>query len=662
MQSQKPNLLADQEWILTNGIGGYALGFGNLINKRKYNGLLIASVNSLKRVHLVASIEERIETEGTYFYLDSNYYANCIYPNGYLHMIRSWLRPYPAFIYSSDPFSDNYLIFKEIFMVSGKNAVAVKYSNLSGMAISLTLRPKLTLRDHHFVNACGLWNHTGLEKKVRENHMYVKRLDNDCELYIYPEKGDMVETNTTYNSVHYPMEALRGYESVEDLISPLRIDLGLTPGESATIVFSSGPVDKPFEMAGGAELNYKKFPLPRSHPEIIKPLSVEALKSFNDSEFDKSSYHSLVEQAARDFVIGDDIIAGYPWFGPWGRDTLIAMDSFGYLPGGRELAKKILKKYGSCLRGGLLPNTFGEGGVGLNYDSIDAPLWYILQCYQYGDGDPELTHYISQIISGLLYEEDHPFHVDDDGLISIREGDYALTWMDAKIYNSPVTPRFGKPVEINALWYNALCIASGLIKKNNTPLQIKEIKKLSEKVRSSFQKFVGDEYLADRLENNLPIWEIRPNAVTALSLPFDCVGREIMRKVWSVAGKELLTPYGLRSLSHRHPAFKRKYIGNQKQRDLTYHQGTVWTYLLLPFVKLTLKALGGEKSPAEISKIAAGYVWDLRDGFLKGSMASVAEVWDGIDPYFPKGCPAQAWSVFGLLGIEGLISERDGGL
>jgi glycogen debranching enzyme len=182
-----------------------------------------------------------------------------------------------------------------------------------------------------------------------------------------------------------------------------------------------------------------------------------------------------------------------------------------------------------------------------------------------------------------------------------------------------------------------------------------EIKNLSEKVAESMKSFIGPQYLADRIENGYPVWEVRPNAVTAVSLPFDFTTKDVMKRVWKMTRDALLTPYGLRTLDPLHPAYKQKYIGSQKQRDLAYHQGTVWPYLLGDFAKLSAKVLSAEYSHSELFKEIGGYVWAFRDAFMRGEFASVAEVWDGSDPYFPKGCPAQAWSVFALLEIENML-------
>lgn len=667
MQYASLQVLSDREWIMTNGLGGYSLGFGNMINKRKYNGLLIAGASDLKRVHILATLEEKVETENAFFYIDSNHYPNCMYPNGYDHLVRSWLRPYPAALYSSVPHDEDNLIFKEIFLLKDVNAVAVKYTNLGKKTFSMRVRPKFTLRDHHHVNAQGTWNWCGTEKDVHSNYFSFKRLDSGYEAFGYAEDGEIYEEMLVFGSTYYPTEAGRGYDAVEDLISPVRIMLSLQPGKSSYLLFSSEPIAEPKRKAIDAERFYKKYPLPSDHPSNVKTSLILNNAGNRNVVFDKDDYAKILELATEEFIVkNSDIIAGFPWFGAWGRDTLISMSALKYMKNGPELAKKILKKYGSEIKNGMMPNTFGEGGAGLNYDTVDAPLWYVMRAWEFGNNDPELFANSVNIVLNYMYNENNPFFMAGDGLIEIRISEHAMTWMDARIYNNPVTPRHGKPVEINALWFNALNALREMAKSAHVSelrndglhCDLKQLDGLIEKVKLSMKKFVGDNFLADRLEGDNPIFEIRPNAVTALSLPFDFADKDVIKKVWKTAKDKLLTLYGLRTLDPAHPAFKQKYIGNQKQRDMAYHQGTTWAYLLLPFANLTAKALKDDRTKEEISKEISGYVWALRDGMMRGELASIAEVWDGQDPYFPKGCPAQAWSTFALFEIEQMLLKK----
>jgi predicted glycogen debranching enzyme len=390
----------------------------------------------------------------------------------------------------------------------------------------------------------------------------------------------------------------------------------------------------------------------------------------NQPVYSQEAYLQTLDLAARDFLANDDLIAGYPWFGPWSRDTLISLGALRHLKGGPRQAVRILKKYGREIKGGLLPNVFGEGGRGTNYDSVDAPLWYVLRGHEFAPRDKELFGRCREIVLSFLFDPDPRVHVGDDGLIDIRPGEYALTWMDAKVYGQPVTPRWGKPVEINALWYNALMAllemarAQGLEETDNLALRAAKINlmglaELAREVRRSLQGFVVGDYLADRLTDQGPVTEIRPNAVVAAALPFDWLDRKTLVDVLKKAEEELLTSKGLRSLSLHAPGFKKKYLGNQKQRDLTYHQGTVWAWLLWPMAQLYLKVHQGKKNPEALARALTNFVWRFRSAFRRNHIASVAEIWDGLEPELPKGCPAQAWSTLALLQIEQVIKELE---
>ena len=656
------------EWILTNGLGGYALGYGNLLAERKYNSLLTASLDRFERIQVLNSMEEEVEWQGARFNLDSNHYPECIHPQGYTHIVKTWLRPYPTVLYSSDPVSESYLILKEIRLIQGANGVVISYTNLGDQPVNMTLRPKFSLRDHHHLNSPGSWDQGGFSVQVQDRSFSLTREGIGLTATAWLEFGSAVDNPTVYRNVYYPQESSRGYDAVEDLFSPVGLWLTLAPGQTDRLVVGTDLEGDPFAQADAAQAHYAKSPLPLDHPLLIKDGPRWLKKVLEDRKlFSEAQYMEILALAAQDFLTRDDMIAGFPWFGPWSRDSLMALEGLNHLKNGKRLAVRILKKYGKAIKGGLLPNVFGEGNYGLNYDAVDSALWYVLRCRQFAPLDKELFRRCREIVLGLLFNPDPRLTVGDDGLVEIREGDYALTWMDAKIYGRPVTPRWGKPVEINALWYNALCSFGEMAKEQGLgeddsislkphKISLNGLAELAREVRRGLQYFVGDGYLADRLTAEGPVMEVRPNAVVALSLPFDWLDRETMAQVYEKAKAELLTAKGLRSLSPAHPGFKKKYLGATKQRDLAYHQGTVWAWPLWPLAQLYLKVHQETKSPAEMAKDLTGMVWRFRSAFLRNHIASVAEIWDGLKPDLPKGCPAQAWSVMALLCIEHLIA------
>jgi predicted glycogen debranching enzyme len=671
MRSEYQGEAQHHEWLLTNGTGGYALGYGSFINQRKYNGLLIASDRNFHRRHILAGIEELAGFRGNTFPLDANHYPNCIYPNGFEHIVKSWLRPYPAALYSSQPPAQDFIILKEVRMPAGVNAVVVSYTNLGQQPMTLTLRPKFSLRNHHYVNLPGTWDRQPPEVTVfDETDWSIRRPDNGCMAWCRCPTGKVTPDPVVYRQVYYPLEASRGYEATEDLYAPVMITIMLPPGTTHHLVCAAEELRNPPALIDAVLERYRDLPLPADHPRTRgrQKTSLIATATNDDDLFTFTAYRKLLGQAAADFLTADDIIAGYPWFGPWGRDSLISLGGVLCLPEHRPLIPRLLAKYGRHLKNGLLPNVFGEGGEGMNYDTVDASLWYCVRLYEYcrqmGEIDDKLLETAARIVLNYRFNRTLPFSFDpEDGLISLNAPHQALTWMDAKVYQHPVTPRLGKPVEINALWYNAVRAVHALAKKSASTaisyrrwrLKMKELAELAQQIETGFQAFVIDGFLADRIGTDGPVAEIRPNAVIAAALPFDVVPTEMLPKIWETARRELLTPYGLRTLSPRHPAYKRKYIGNQKQRDMAYHQGSTWAFLLAPMARLYEKAFRRTKPAAERRAELEKLIWRFRRGFMKGHIASVAELWDGDQPHVPKGCPAQAWSVMAVVEIEDLI-------
>jgi len=320
-----------------------------------------------------------------------------------------------------------------------------------------------------------------------------------------------------------------------------------------------------------------------------------------------------------------------------------------------------------------LPNVIGEGGEGTNYNTIDASLWFavrIMDCYDLITDEKikiRLFSYLTEIIGNYSFNKLLPFYTDDDGLLEIKTGDHALTWMDAQVYGKPVTPRWGKPVEINALWYNALKTFEKITKENNKKnfnlkyikFSLKDISEIISKIEKSAEKFIVHNHLVDRIENNSPIDEFRPNMIIALSLPHRLWSHEVMENSWKLAHEELLTPYGLRTLSPRNSSFKKKFIGSQTQLDMAYHQGTVWAWLFGPFVESFYIINKKKMKKAEIKNAVDLFVDKFKQGIIKGHIDSIAEVWDGDNPHFPKGCPAQAWSVAAMITAEHIFDKLE---
>lgn len=659
------------EWVLSNSKGGYAFGPANLLNHRKYHGLLIASDSNFKRTHLVSSIEENIETkEGISFFLDSNNYSNVVYPQGYRHIIKYYLRPFPSFLYSTTPSTSGVLILKTIQMHADLNYAVVKYKNLGKLPLWVILRPKFTLRDHHTVHKTGYWDSAyydiNIDQKV--GSLSVEGM----EAHVFASKGDIFSEPLIYRTVVYPTEIIRGYEAVEDLLAPFRINVELNAGEELVLVFSDSISDDFDKIAFEADKRYQANPLSINYPLILKSKSdkIIAKVAESDKAFEYAGYLNILKLSLTEFVANDDLVAGFPWFTAWGRDTMISMEALKYLDGGLNLAFRILKKYGERMRDGIIPNTLGEGGIGSNYDTVDASLLFGMRILEYWDkfdkdvrGD--LYTFVADVIAHYLVNPNLPFHVDlEDGLITIHpHTNLALTWMDAKVSGEPVTPRYGKPIEINALWYYLIQLFLARVDKEGfgeihfeeKNIPVSRLETIARKAKKSLKSFYKDGTFADRIEDSNLIMELRPNYIIALSLPINIFNKEEMKVGYQLAKGKLLTPYGLRSLSPDHPAFRKRYMGNQRTRDLAYHQGTIWVWLLLPMAKVAAKIFSRNKNILfkELREIVSSF----RDGFMKGEIASIPEIYEGAEPNLPKGAPAQCWSVAAVFIIEKMIDE-----
>ncbi len=662
------------EWILTNKLGAYALGTGNLINQRKYHGLLVASDKNFNRHHLVAGMEEKVEWRGEVIHMDSNNYSNCIYPEGFLHLVKPWLRPYPAFLYSALPHQNEILIFKEIMMDNESNTTLVKYGNLGKHLLHFNLHPKFTMCPHHEINAHGSLDyidyHTQIDETGQGAAFSALRVNNGIKVFGHALKATVSHNRYVYYNVYYPWEVMSGYEGIGDQISLYQIDFDLAPAESNYILFSDQPISDPIEMIERIEARYSMLPKAIDYPMYADAEdNLLAKLDYEDNFlFDRKGYLKLLEFALQDFITEDDVVAGYPFYGPWGRDTMVVLNAMLHNSTSLDLVERILRKYSMHIKDGLIPNMLAESGREANYDSIDASLWYIILLWKLGKKKKNKKYWkdaydlTARIIGALMEQTDKPYRVRKDGLIELDPSFAHGTWMDVRVDGKAVCPRWGAPVEINSLWFNALSAYEAICEAHNSTGSTKinakaEYLLLKDKVKDSFRKFWTGEFLADRLEGDKAIIEIRPNAIIALSLPWQPLPHDIMKQVLERTFKELYTFYGIRTLSPNDPRFRKKYYGTQRERDRAYYNGSVWAWLFGPFCGLYLKVYGAQKSETEIVKTIGDIIGVLRNSFMKGHIASVAEVWDGDTPHFPKGAPAQAWSVAALYNIETYLEK-----
>ena len=660
------------EWILTNKLGSYALGTGNLINQRKYHGLLIASDKQFNRRHLIAGMEEKVEWRGEIIHLDSNNYSNCIYPEGFLYLVKPWLRPYPIFLYSAIPHQNEILIRKEIMMDADSNTVLVKYTNLGHHKLHFKIHPKYTMAIHHELNQPGSLDYaefdTDLSNTEEGGAFAASRRSNGYKAYGITQKGDVEANRYVYYNVYYPWEVMGGYPGIGDQISLFEISFDLRPNESNILLFSDQNILNPQTVIGKIEQRYADLPKPSDYPALAdEDDTLLSNLDYNDNKlFKPSEYMKLLEFSLRDFLANDDIVKGYPYYGVWGRDTMVVLNALLHMPGNLETIERILRKYSRQIKDGLIPNLLSESGREANHDTVDATLWYIILVWKVGKTKAsdkywqEVIPMVEAIIRAVLSNGRYPFMVRPDGLIELKPEFAHASWMDVRIDNQAVNPRDGAPVEINALWYNAICAYEsmhlGLAEISGKPsVPDAGIMVYKEKVKASFQKFWSGDYLADRLKADEQVCEIRPNALLALALPFELLSRDKMEQVFLVAKAKLYTKYGIRSLAPEDIRFRKKYYGTQRDRDQAIHNGSVWAWLLSAYCGLFVKVYRGTKPDQEIAESLKEIISSFSNGFMKGHIASVAEVWDGDSPHFPKGAPAHAMSVAAIYNIESFI-------
>jgi len=458
-------------------------------------------------------------------------------------------------------------------------------------------------------------------------------------LYFYA-KPDSVETKADwYFRFVYPVEQERGLDFEEDLFSPMELSFRIPVGETVFIVTSTE----------------KKSNV---NPEALVSAELARREQFA-REKDPTRQALLI--AADSFIAkrGKElttVLAGYPWFTDWGRDTMIALPGLTLTSGKFDVAKKILLSFARYCDKGMIPNVFPDAGETPEYNTVDASLWFVVAAWKYwkasGDdaGAKQLLPALSEVIKFYRDGTRYDIYADTDGLITAGTPGTQLTWMDVRVDGYVPTPRHGKPVEINALWLNALLMVAEMEEKLAGDIQSAVIlRKLSDQVAGSFVKafwYADGGYLYDVVQGNFRDPAIRPNQIFAVSLPYSALDKAQQKSVFDVVTKHLLTPVGLRSLARGHDKYCPKYTGNRWQRDCAYHQGTVWGWLIGPYCDAYAKVNGtGKTQKKEIAGLLSGLIAHLENQGL----GNVAEIFDADSPHRPVGCFAQAWSVSELL-------------
>ncbi|HEU4836453.1 MAG TPA: amylo-alpha-1,6-glucosidase [Pyrinomonadaceae bacterium] len=639
-------ILDQREWLETNGIGGFASSTVIGLNTRRYHGLLTAATKPpVGRLVLLSKLEETLVIDGRRFELSANQYPGVIHPQGFNYQTGFRLDPFPIFTYEIEGIR----LQKSVFMVQGENTTVIQFQllNPAGNA-NLELRPLIAFRDYHSTTH----ENDALNRHVeRQDGLVTIKPYNDLpSLYVAHNAREIDTNGFWYRNFQYAVEQERGLDFVEDLFSPFALTFDLE--SEATVIASTEPHD---------------------YREAVEFRNAEIMRRNTHVTSSANETINALTTAADQFIVtratGKTVIAGYHWFADWGRDTMIALPGLTLTTGRADIAKSILREFAHHVDRGMLPNRFPDAGETPEYNTVDATLWYFeaVQSLLQHTNDYEfvrenLYDVLKDIIGWHVKGTRYRIHVDDDGLLYSGEPGVQLTWMDAKVGDWVVTPRHGKPVEIQALWYNALRVMEQLSREfNDTPAQ-NQFAAMAKKACDSFNKlFWNGEggYLYDVVDGESVDASIRPNQVIAVSLSNSMIGTTRARSILSVVQRELLTPRGLRTLSPNDPKYIGEYKGDPRSRDGAYHQGTVWPWLMGPFITAYGKTFGPEAG----REFATEWFAQFQEHLGEACLGQVSEIFDGDAPHAPRGCVAQAWSVSELLRaatwIRSALSVKD---
>ena len=626
-----------REWLETNGIGGFASSTISGANSRRYHGILTAATKPpLGRITMLAKFEETLTIGDKSYELSANQFPNIVDPQGFKYLKSFRLDPFPVWIYEVEGIE----IEKKIFMLDGENTTVVQYNSKFQIPDSkLELKPLLSFCDYH-----ALQHETSAinpEVSIAKNLVSIQPFTAMPELFFAHNAVNLETTGFWYRNFEYAIEKERGFDFREDLFQPFVLKFDLS--DAATIIVSTEKQDF---------ANAPKF----------EKSEIKRRKDLVDQAEAKDDFKAQLVLAADQFIVkrgaGETVIAGYPWFSDWGRDTMIALPGLTLATNRTEIARDILLEFSRHLSEGMLPNRFPDGADEAEYNTVDATLWYFeaIRAYVEKTNDYDfvrknLYQKLAETVAWHLRGTRYNIHVDTDGLLYAGETGTQLTWMDAKIGDLVITPRIGKPVEIQALWYNALKIMADFAEKFGDDLDKNRYEAMAEMAKQSFNAVFwndAEDCLFDVVINGKRDGSVRPNQIFAVSLPNSMLSIGQAQKVVAKVETELLTPVGLRSLSPKDAQYCPIYIGTPLERDSAYHQGTVWGWLIGGFVDAYRRVYpNGNQTEKRVEEILSGF----KNHLSKAGLGQISEIFDADAPHAPRGCMAQAWSVAEVLRV-----------
>ena len=647
-----------KEWLITNGLGSYASSSVLGINTRKYHGLLVAALNPPgDRTVCLAKLDEEINLGGNVYLLGANEFSEAIFPRGYMHLTSFSVSPFPKYVYNVRGVE----VEKTVFLLHEKNVAIAVYSVLNGNGVEAKIKlfPLVTCRHYHSVV-----NKSKNELKFSQNQTGSREVQLTFEnpkaaITVRATSGEFVAKPNWIERLLYREDAMRRESSVDDCYQPGAFEISVPAGkheEFAVVAAAAESIQENVESLSAVG---------SAMPDIDGVFNRELerhgklLGNFFSSHksVSASDWLSWILFAADSFIVKGinnrrAVIAGYHWYEPWGRDAFLSFPGLMLVTGRFEDARNVLSNFSEHCKHGLIPNFLQDQSGEAAYNSVDASLWYVNAVLQYlkYTGNVKFVHSqlwecLKDIVESHINGTDFGIHMDNDGLLAHGP---RLTWMDAEVDSKAVTPRAGKAVEIQALWFNALKTAQLLAEWFAEKNLAETYSALAGKVKASFNvKFWNSEKkcLFDVLgESGAADASVRPNQVIAAALDFTMLDNAKGRQVVDVATGELLTPCGLRTLEPSDPNYKGIYVGDRGSRDQAYHNGSVWPWLLGPYTTAFLKIKG-----YTVQNVDYAFRNFLEPLFIRqiqqACLGTVNEIFDGDAPHTPRGCVSQAWSV-----------------
>jgi predicted glycogen debranching enzyme len=626
----------EKEWLETNGLGGYASSSISGANTRRYHGLLVAAVSPpVGRVVLLSKFEETLHISGESFDLSTNIWPDAVEPKGFVFLREFRLDPFPVWTFEAG----GVRLERTLFMPHGSNAVVLRWAVIdietkASEHPELSVRPLVAFRDFHHLRQ----QEATFEVEIHKGHAEIS-LGEMPTLHLSHNASAAIPTGHWYRNFDYPIETERGFDHSESLFQPFELRF---------------PLAQPAVVIAGTEKAPVRSAEKLRKAEIKRRARIVAVSGAKDA------FARQLVLAADQFIVkrgsGSSVIAGYHWFSDWGRDTMIALPGLTLATRRFDVAKEILLEFARHVSEGMLPNRFPDEGETPDYNTVDATLWFFeaTRAYAAAANDEEfvpdqLYEVLLDIIRWHIKGTRYGIRVDTDGLLYAGNAGSQLTWMDAKAGDTVFTPRIGKPVEIQALWFNALSIMTDLADKKGDTQNVERFREMASMAKASFNgQFwnAEEDCLYDVVNGIEKDASVRPNQIFAVSLPYSMLDGEKARKVVEKVEQHLLTPFGVRSVSPRDPEYIGTYTGTPIGRDSAYHQGTVWAWLIGHFIDAFRRTHTPDAmAEKRINEMIRGFEHHLSECMV----GQISEIFDGDAPHSPRGCAAQAWSVAEIL-------------